>query len=598
MAANFPIHKLTLDDSVDILQLTDDPSVVGYTANPGSLILQTTGQLWIKAGATDLEWEKFSAGAAAGRDQIVSTGLIQGGFITVNADPTKIDITAGIGLIVDNYTDILNPTGTLVTWDAFTEVTITNLATATRSFISIDIGGAVSQIPQPGLTNADHKDLIFLGQLGHANFSSIIAVRNNPDPGLDATARLADLARSIGTFNVKGNIYSPNGVNLNLNKSIGDTYKLGNNFAIDLKSPDTTSDPAETTVPFNYSYRDGSGGYTVETPAVTAVDSGFYDNGSGTLQAVPTNDWQIQVVKHFSGVSGVGSTRIEYGQATYATKAAALLAVPDPQHEDNPAFVDGVIRAYIVLADGATDLSSTAECEIIEASKFGGAGGSVSTSIATLQGTYDNSVDPEIVTSSPQGALTIKEGPVVGGNLLEGKDDADALVFAVAVDGTLPNTSVDNLNDMTLSTIVGNPSPAQDQTVLTTPDSVRVKDLSIETEVYQFSAAQVAPDAYLPVGAAIDPLTGIAVPLNGTIVRAVGHCSSTGGNTKGINVYLNADVSSTVTLGTFSGAGEQTFANNTLNTDVAAGDKIRLRGSSAVGTIEDTIITLYIKWRA
>lgn len=595
-AANFPIHKLTLDDTVDILQLAGDPSVLGYTANQGSLILQTTGQLWIKAGATDLEWEKFSSGAAAGRDQIVSTGLIQGGFITVNADPTKFDISAGTGLIVDNYSDILNPTGTLVSWDAFTAQTITNLATATRTFLSIDINGDISQIPQPGLTNADHKNLIFLGNLGHANFTSIIAVRNNPDPGLDATARLADLARSIGTFNVSGNLYSPNGVNLNINKSIGDTYKLGNNFAVNLRSPDTTEDPAETVVPFNYSYQDGGGGFNVVTPAVTAIDSANYDDGSGTLTAVPSLDWQVQEVKHFAGVSGVGSTRIEYGQTTYANKSAAILAIPNTGHTHNPAFVDGVVRAYIVVKQNATDLTDTAECEIIEASKFGGAGGSVATSVATLQGAYDNSVDPEMVTSAPQGALTVKEGPAVGGNLLEGKDDADALVFAVAVDGTLPNTSVTDLNDIALSTIVGSPSPAQDQALLTTLDTVRSKNLTLETEAYHFSQVSVAPSDYIQIGNAADDLSAIIVPLNGTVVRVTGHCSDTGGNAKGIELYL--DGVSTATLGTFSGAGEQTFASNTLSIDVAAGEKLRLRGSVAAGTIQDTIITIYIKWRA
>ena len=596
MTANFPISKLTLDDVVDIAQITTDPSVSGYAANVGSLLLQTTGQLWIKVGSLATEWEKFSSGAAAGRDQIVSTGLIQGGFITVNADPTKIDITAGIGLIQDNYTDILNPTGTLVSWDAFTAVAITNIATAPRSFISIDINGNVSQIPHPGLTNADHKDLIHLGLIGHANLTSIIAVRNNPDPGLDATARLADLARSIGTFNVSGNLYSPNGVNLNIDKSAGSTYKLGNNFAVDLKSPDTTEDPGEVALPFNYSYRDGAGGFTVVTPAGTLIDSANYDNGSGTLVSVPSLDWQIQSVKHFSGVSGVGSTRIEYGQATYANKADALTAVPNPQHEHNPSFVDGVIRAYIVVKQNATDLSDPAECEIIEASKFGGAGSSIATSTATLQGAYDNSVTPEIVTSSLLGAVTIQEGPAVGGNIIECLDDALTTVFAVAVDGSLPNTSIANLNDIALSTIVGSPSPAQDQSLLTTLDTVRAKNLTLETETYHFSETVVAPSGWIRVGNAADDLSGIIIPLNGTVVRVTGHCSDTGGNAKGIDLYLNGV--NTASLGTFSGAGEQTIASNTLNIDVAAGDKLRLRGSVAVGNIQDTIITVYIKWRA
>lgn len=46
----------------------------------------------------------------------ISTGVLAGGLISANGDPTKIDIAAGVGQIVNNYTDTTNPTLTFVSW--------------------------------------------------------------------------------------------------------------------------------------------------------------------------------------------------------------------------------------------------------------------------------------------------------------------------------------------------------------------------------------------------------------------------------------------------------------------------------------------------
>jgi len=448
LAANFPISKLTLDDLVDIAQTAIDPSSVGYAAPLGSVLIRSNGQLWVKVGVADTDWDRVKVGTQIGVDQMASTGLLDGGTLSINVDTTKFDVEAGIGIIVDNYTDTLNPTATIVTWGASTANVVTNLATTTRSFIAINSAGSVVQSGTPW-TNTEHKDNIIVGNLGHANLTSIVGLRNNPDPAIDATARLADLARAIGSLNIEGNIFGPNGNNILLNKSSGVTYRLGNNFSNNKRDADSNTDASGTVVPFIYSYQDGVGGHTLVTPPVTAVDSSNYDDGTGTLSSMPNGRWQIQIIKYFSGIEGVATTRIEYGQQTFSTKAAALDVLPDAQHIHNPAFAEGVIRAYLLVSAGAVDLSDPAEAEFIEAAKFGqGGGGQFSGSVTTLQQAYDNSVNPEILTDATRGAVTITEGAAVGGNLIEGIDDGATTVFAVAVDGSLTATPINNLNDV------------------------------------------------------------------------------------------------------------------------------------------------------
>jgi len=309
-----------------------------------------------------------------------STGLFSGGQISKGTETgsplatTKVSVSAGSGIIVDNHTDPVNPTYQLITWSAFTDVEVTNIVSADRTFLAIAPAG--SPLGSPTLmqqtiqfTESEHRDYIVLGVVGHVTNVKVIAVRSDPHAAFDANIRLGDLAHAIGPFNIDGNVYNANGANLNLDKTFGTSYRLGNNFHTDKSSPDVTTDTVDTALQFNYSYQDGGTGYTL-TGKVTTVDPDFYDSGIGTLTAVPTNDWQVQIIKHFPGGGG---HRIEYGQQTYATSAAAIDDIPDIDHLHNPAFVDGITRSYLVVQENSTNLSTQAI--FVESSKFAGAGG-------------------------------------------------------------------------------------------------------------------------------------------------------------------------------------------------------------------------------
>jgi len=308
--------------------------------------------------------------------QALSTGSFDGGeiqFGTLSGSPLTtalFTVTAGSGIIVDSHTDPENPTFVQVSWTQFTDQTITALATAAITYIGIDTAGSLVQAIVP-FSSEDHRDYIVLGRIGHVNNVNIAAVRSNTHGVFDTSARLADLAEAIGSFNITGNLYSNSGADLTLDKSVGESYRLGNNFQTSKKSPDITADAVDIASTFKYSYQDGVGDFIVGAD-VALIDPDNYDDGSGTLSSMPTNQWQVQVIKFFPGATPIH--RIEYGQTTYGTLASAITAIPDTSHDHNPIFAEGIVRSYLVVVEGATDLSNLAEAEFLEAGRFGAAG--------------------------------------------------------------------------------------------------------------------------------------------------------------------------------------------------------------------------------
>lgn len=348
----------------------------------------------IKGFQVDLNLADLNDGSLSAS---VSTGLFSGGqlsFGTLSGSPLTtalISVSAGSGIIVNNYTDPENPTYTLVSWDAFTDIAVTDIATVDRTFVGINAAGTLIQQTSE-FTCAQRRDIISFGTVGHVTNVNVVAVRSDPPAAFDVYARLVDIARALGPFNIEGNVYSANGANLNVDKDAGLSYRNGNNFHTDKACPDVTTDGAETILEWNYSYMDGSGGYTLTVKTSTIVPNN-YDDGDGGLGTVGTNTWTIQEIVHFPGGAG---HRIEYGQATFGSSADALAAVPDINHEHNPAFIDGIHRCYLVIRGGATDLSDPADAIFVEAAKFASGGGG-----AGAAGNLDGLTDVIITQASP-----------------------------------------------------------------------------------------------------------------------------------------------------------------------------------------------------
>lgn len=309
-----------------------------------------------------------------GKKAFLSTGLIKNGLISANGDPTKFDITSGIG-IISNFDDPENPTSTIINFPAFTGVTPTYLLTGTITYVAINNTASIVMQATP-FTPEQRRSLIVLGAVIHSNLTTINVINNISAPSNASTNQLHDFIEAVGALNLTGNKYTANGANLQLDKSAGLIFKLGSNFANDWKNPHELAQTAGTSLTFRYRTQNGT-----EGSDRINLDPALYDLNK-VLTSVPNNKFTIQTVTMFQS----GVTRIQYGQNVYDDLATAKNAVftrnfvLEPNSKEN-----GIIRAYIIMKNTTTSLQNVADADILEAQKFGGiASGGVALTLANI----------------------------------------------------------------------------------------------------------------------------------------------------------------------------------------------------------------------
>jgi hypothetical protein len=316
------------------------------------------------------------------------TGLTSGGIITLNPNYSQAyDISAGNGIIVDNSSNPLDPIYQFVSWPALTAVTASAFASSgsvaswPRTQIAISASGEIIE-QQNTFTLDDYRNYIVLGRIAHVNSRTIQRTLSLPLTTYANQYHWFDLAYSIGIINLNGNTYSAAGTNRTIQKTSGQTYRIGSNYKFDTSSPDVTDDIAINPVTFAYRYQSGSS--FVEQPVTTEITGSLYDNGSGTLQTVNNNQWTIQRIYFFGATA---TTRIQYGQFVYNSLIDATAAVftelfvADPNLEQ-----DATLRAYLIVRGGATNLSLLGDAEFITAKSglAGSSGGGGATSLTQL----------------------------------------------------------------------------------------------------------------------------------------------------------------------------------------------------------------------
>lgn len=364
-----------------------------------------------------------------------STGLRSGGELTVNTSgsPSTLDISAGNGLIVDNYTDPNNPTFTVVTWPDFTGITPTFLPTNDGTYILIQSDGTLLQLPDTSPpTPVQRRDDIILGFVGHADNTNVIATFNFPISNVSPISQIEELAQAIGPFNVGGNEILLPGPGLTLTKAAGESYFFGGNFHVNPKIPSRITNALLTAPTLIYAKQD-----TILGPTSANVDTAQYDN-AGTLTAMPVN----QFTNHRIWIDPINNRLIfQYGQNVYGNLADAELAIPTetyviPSGLTENSFVLGVL----ITQQGTTDLSNPADATFIAQGKFSGSGGGGGGGggTGTLQDAYDNSGNPEILTDASRGAFTLRRGSTADtDNLLEIQNGSAATTLSINGNGTI-----------------------------------------------------------------------------------------------------------------------------------------------------------------
>lgn len=305
----------------------------------------------------------------------LSAGLVNGGKLTVNGlDNSKFDIEEGHGLIMDMWTDINNPVEYRVTWLAQTSITITNIATTTVTHVYIDKNQNIVQL-NTSPNSETKRDFIYLGQIGHTNFTNIGAIINRPDHLIGIDQQLRDLEEAIGIIS-NGNIIYSNGANLQINKSPGTLFLNGLNFDVNKKQPSIKEFPEQLVLSFRYRTQTGLGS------TVSLIDPTVYDNG-GVITSIIGNKYTNQYVYLTAG----GNIVIQYGQFLYNSLNEAL---SKRDAENFATFINLIDNAYLLatisIGRNTTSLEDSSNCVITNFTRGGGSTGTMGISEAPIDG--------------------------------------------------------------------------------------------------------------------------------------------------------------------------------------------------------------------
>jgi len=289
----------------------------------------------------------FIGGGGGGTVYSESTGLLTGGVLSTGAAATEYSISDGTGQIV-----AADGTKTDVSWTGKINITPVALLTANISFVGITAAGAVIE-STAAFTNVQQRTIIQLGVAVHVNRVTVDAVNNEQHVSYNTNSQLNDLSSAIGFFNVSS-----------IDKSVGDMYGIGVNYGVDIDNPNVLTLALLTAATFQYRFSDGSNGTTG-----IFIDPDNLDDGSGGLTPLPGNRWSIQRVYSFTS----NNLKLQLGQTEYGSKDAAIAGITSGTFVTEPSIAaNGLLRGFIVVRSGTTDLTQTNRVAFVEATKFQG----------------------------------------------------------------------------------------------------------------------------------------------------------------------------------------------------------------------------------
>jgi len=368
-----------------------------------------------------LDGQEAAAFAAASHTHVISdvtdnhaasTGLLTGGVLSTGAGAAEYSISDGTGVVVTAAGAITD-----VSWTGESNRTPANIASALLTWVSVNSAGTIVERTS-ALTSTEFRSEIFLGVIVHTDLATVQAVNNEQVVAYQPVSSLQDLADAVGFVNVSGNVFSGNGVNLSIDKSAGVMFKMGGNYDQDSTNPHNRTIAANTLAQFQYRFSDGTSGPLTDT----LIDPDNLDDGAGGTTAVTNNRWSVQRIYIFLS----GNIKLQRGVEDFATKALAIEGISSENYvTENSISENGLLRGWLVVKKGATDLTDGTEAQFIAAPKFGeGAVGGASTPAGDAQDV--------VISALKSTAGTITAGSAVratgysAGNLLIELADADA----------------------------------------------------------------------------------------------------------------------------------------------------------------------------
>lgn len=296
---------------------------------------------------------------------IQSTRLVVGGTLSVNSsNQALIDIAAGTGRVINNYTDASNPVYTSVTWSFMPGQIDPFLATNDLTYWGIDKNGNVVTVAD-AFSDEQRRDIIVLGWSSHTGRSIQELAFTEPVWGSDVFAQLTDFMLNFGSFNVYGNDIVA-GTGMSITRTAGRIFEAGSNYQNNIKSPNLFDSNRYEQTPFYYYYRNEAGEWVNNNPSSTSLNPNLYDSSTGLL-ATPSGKWTVQPVSYYAPMDTVD---VQYGQRVYDDYASAFAGLNNTI-EFNPYNDFDVFRAWIFLQQGATGLSDPSTAIILPAGRLG-----------------------------------------------------------------------------------------------------------------------------------------------------------------------------------------------------------------------------------
>jgi hypothetical protein len=303
------------------------------------------------------------------------------------------------------------------------------------------------------------------------------------------------------------------------------------------------------------------------------------------------------------------------GVVVTATAGAAAAVSFDLSVADLTAGAGTVdLTDELVVGESANTVRYSFQDVVDDLGIVNGVAGGTGILVGDGAGNYSN-VSIAVEGAGAEAGLTIDNADGVAGNPTLGHDitgQAAAGENLTAADEVLVyNDSATANQKMTgqeiadgVSDILGLPSGLAvttigGQEVLTLVDTTRSnKVLSVETTAITWSENRIGNNDWVQIGGAVDAESGYIVPLDATIVKVTAHTSDDNNNVKDIDLYIDGALN-TAGFISFNPAvnGQNEYSSVTDNIDVAAGEKIRLRGAATGGPVDDTVITIWLKWR-
>lgn len=354
----------------------------GTTVLPNPLNTDASGVLtfWAEEGEywihIDTESFRVSVGSPGSLDvpevaaSSISTGVVSGGHITVNAgNPGAIDITEMVGYVVDYATDPFNPATTRVHLPAQTVALDAAALARGVTWWLVDAGGNIIQ-QEARPTNTQQRSHIVLGVIFQVG-GVIISIDSLPVLLRQPMSQLTDLMDALGPFSLSGNVITPNGANLQINQSDGTIFARAFNHVAPTGGPESNDPhvaPTLAQAPAQWFYATRN---SVNPIPTTLINPTQYDNG-GVLTPVGggSNTATVQRIWIYPTGVAANQVQVQYGQNVYASLSAAVSSIGSTDYVAFPQTAAAALVVYLAVIRTATNLSDPTQATFVRAARL------------------------------------------------------------------------------------------------------------------------------------------------------------------------------------------------------------------------------------